>query len=77
MTGNQEPKAENWTRMWFKENKVWMATDSQGVPITKNGRVLINYQIKQDYEYWVDKNNDHPLNSPQAIARNRKKRKAR
>ncbi len=43
----------NWKRMWFKENKVWLATDQNQRPIVKNGKVLIKYQLDQDYEYWV------------------------
>ena len=50
--------------MWFKENKVWMATDAKGTPISKDSKVLIKYQIKQDYEYWVNKKNVRPLDSP-------------
>ena len=50
--------------MWFKENKVWVATDAQGVLISQDGKVLVKYQLKQDYEYWVNKNNIRPLDSP-------------
>ena len=50
--------------MWFKTNKVWMALDEKGKPIVKDGKVLIKYQLKQDYEYWVKKNSVTPLDSP-------------
>lgn len=75
MTENQKPKTRDWTRMWFKENKVWVATDQQGVPVSKDGKVLIKYQLKQDYEYWVNKNNVTSLDSPQAKESRQKKRK--
>jgi ribonuclease HI len=56
----------NWQRMWFKTNKVWMALDSKGAPLTKDGKVLIKYQLKQDYEYWVNKSNvDHIDSRPE------------
>ena len=63
MTSDRNPVASDWQRMWFKENKVWMATDSQGTPISRDSKVLIKYQIKQDYEYWVNKKNVRPLDS--------------
>ena len=55
----------DWTRMWFKGNKVWMAVDPTGKPLSKSGKVLIKYQLKPDYEYWVNQNNVTPLDSPQ------------
>ena len=64
MTSDRNPVASDWQRMWFKENKVWMAMDSKGTAISKNGKVLIKYQMKQDYEYWVNKKNVRPLDSP-------------
>jgi len=39
----------NWKRMRFKKNKVWLATDRDQRPVVKNGRVLIKYQLGQDY----------------------------
>ena len=50
--------------MWFKTNKVWVSVDSRGEPVTKDGKVLIKYQLKQEYEYWVNRNNVRPINSP-------------
>jgi ribonuclease HI len=50
-----------WKRMRFKENKVWMAMDQNEKPITKNGRVLIKYQLDQDYEYWVHEDKVYTL----------------
>ncbi len=43
----------SWKRMRFKNNKVWVAIGEDGNLITKKGKVLIKYQIDQDYEYWV------------------------
>lgn len=51
----------NWKRMCFKDNKVWLALDHQGRPVVKNGKVLIKYQLEQDYEYWVLQQNVKPL----------------
>ncbi len=45
-----------WQRMQFKKNKVWLRVDAQKKPIVKNNKVLIKYNLKQDYEYWVHKN---------------------
>jgi ribonuclease HI len=53
----------NWKRMQFKKNKVWLATDRDQRPVVKNGRVLIKYQLGQDYEYWVNPNNITPIDS--------------
>ena len=66
MNKSRKSEPKDWTRMWFKENKVWVATDPQGAPVSKDGKVLIKYQLKQDYEYWVNKKNVIPLNSPRA-----------
>ena len=60
----QTPEAAEWKRRWFKTNKVWIAVDSQGKPVTKDGKVLIKYQLKQNYEYWVNRNNVRPIDSP-------------
>lgn len=43
--------------MRFKKNKVWVALDSNGRPLLKEGKVLIKYQLDQDYEYWVYQKN--------------------
>jgi len=47
--------------MLFKKNKVWLATDQNGTPVIKNGKVLIKYQLDQDYEYWVHENSVKPI----------------
>jgi ribonuclease HI len=55
----------NWKRMVFKKNKVWLAIGQDQKPITKNGKVLIRYQLDQDYEYWVLSKNIKPIDSLQ------------
>jgi len=77
VTGNQPPAAQDWTRMWFKANKVWMAVDAQGKPVTRDGKVLIKYQLKQDYEYWVKQNNVSPIDAPPPKTKPRPKNKTR
>ena len=42
-----------WIRMRFKQNKVWVAVDSDGKIQIHNGKALIKYQKEQDYEYRV------------------------
>ena len=76
MTSSQETETKDWTRMWFKTNKVWMAVDPQGKPLSKDGKVLIKYQLKQDYEYWVNRNNVSPIDSPPPKITNPEKRKS-
>lgn len=44
---------ENWKRMSFKRNKVWAQTDDLGNLQVQNGKVLIKYNLDQDYEYRV------------------------
>jgi len=52
---------KDWKRMRFKKNKVWVAIGPSQLPVVKNGKVLIKYQIKQDYEYWVHEKSVKPL----------------
>ena len=54
-------KKKKWKRKQFKKNKVWLATDPKGHPISKNGKMLIKYQLEQDYEYWVHQKNLKPI----------------
>ena len=46
-------QAGNWQRMWFKNNKVWLAAGSDGKPLVQKGKVLIKYQLNQDYEWMI------------------------
>ena len=61
MTNDPKQAATDWHRMRFKKNKVWMAVDAQAQPVVNEGKVLIKYQLKQDYEYWVKKGSVSPL----------------
>lgn len=51
----------DWKRMRFKQNKVWIATTPDGQMIEKQGKVLLKYQLDQEYEYWVNKSSIHPI----------------
>ncbi len=53
MNKDHPPETLEWKRMRFKKNKVWLAMGPDDRPIEKNGKVLIKYQLEQDYEYWV------------------------
>ena len=77
MSSDQKPEAADWQRMWFKTNKVWMALDEKGQPVVKEGKVLIKYQLEQDYEYWVKMDNVSPLDSPPPTTQSQEKRKNR
>ncbi|MDH3955534.1 MAG: ribonuclease HI, partial [Desulfobacteraceae bacterium] len=66
----------NWKRMVFKKNKVWLATDQDQKPVTKNGKVLIRYQLDQDYEYWVLSKNITPIDSLQKTEKTEKGKKS-
>ncbi len=56
-----EKEKTGWKRMKFRKNKVWLNIDNNGMPIIKNGKVLIKYQLEQDYEYWVKENSVNPI----------------
>ena len=56
--------------MRFKKNKVWLATDRDQRPVVKNGKVLIKYQLDQDYEYWVNPKNIQPVDSLDSQSKN-------
>ena len=53
-----------WRRMRFKNNNVWQAMDTNGRPLEKNGKVLIKYQLEQDYEYWINSANLRQIDAP-------------
>ena len=44
---------DNWIRMIFKGNKVWIQADADGNLIYKDGKIRLKYRLDQDYEYWV------------------------
>ena len=47
--------------MQFKQNKVWVAVAPDEKPMVKDGKLLVKYQLNQDYEYWVHENSIKPL----------------
>lgn len=61
-----------WKRMSFKGNKVWAATNEDGSLLVKDEKVLVKYNLKQDYEYTVRVDNLHPVD--QAIPASKKKK---
>ncbi len=52
-----------WIRMRFKQNKVWVAVDSDGKIQIHNGKALIKYQKEQDYEYRIRETDLLPLDA--------------
>lgn len=57
----------SWKRMMFKDNKVWQAFYPDNSPVIKNGKVLIKYNVKQEYEYWVYENKLEPVGKPETL----------
>ncbi len=53
--------------MMFKDNKVWQAFSPDNSPVIKNGKVLIKYNVKQEYEYWVYENKLEPVGKPETL----------
>lgn len=62
MTDNthKEANGQSWKRMSFKKNKVWAAMKPDGKFLVKNNKILIKYNLKQDYKYWIRKDNLKP-----------------
>jgi len=50
---NNQNNDNNWKRMSFKGNKVWAAADPDKNLVVEKGKVLIKYNLKQNYEYKV------------------------
>ncbi|MCP3944256.1 MAG: ribonuclease HI [Desulfobacteraceae bacterium] len=69
-----DPPDNNWKRMSFKGNKVWVATGPDGLFLEEKGKVLIKYNLKQDYEYWAKAESLAPVE--QAVPAGKKKAKA-
>ena len=67
----------NWKRMQFKNNKVWVQTDEARNPLVKNGKILIKYQLNQDYEYAVLFQNIKPLDAAGSTPKKKKLKKNR
>jgi ribonuclease HI len=72
MTGATTP---NWKRMSFKGNKVWVAVDDGGELAVENGKVLIKYNIDQDYEYKVHPDSLKPADSENLVPKGKKNHK--
>lgn len=70
MAEKSETNNPGWKRMRFKKNKVWASVDPKGNLIVSNNKVVIKYQINQDYEYEVLASNLKPLdeNDQTAVA---------
>lgn len=52
---------ENFRRMRFKGNKVWAAITPEGDLDIKDNKILIKYDLEQNYEYLIHKDNLDPL----------------
>jgi len=50
-----------WKRMMFKGQKVWLHVDDDQRPVVRHNKVLIKYQLDQDYEYWVHEGAVEPI----------------
>ncbi len=61
MQMKQTDDGQHWKRMMFKANKVWVKTDPGGTPFSEDGKVLIKYQLDQDYEYRAHENSIRSL----------------
>jgi ribonuclease HI len=59
---NEKENPKPWKRMQFRENKVWAACGEDGELLVENGKVLIKYQLDQDYEYRVHEKSVKPIN---------------
>ena len=57
----KEPPEKKWERMSFKGNKVWVAFTRDGLLLENKDKVLIKYNLTQDYEYWIKKESLEPL----------------
>ena len=60
-SGNSQAD-KKWKRMWFKNSKVWMQLTDNKKPVIKNKKVLIKYNLKQDYQYWIYENTIEEIN---------------
>ncbi|NOX33325.1 MAG: ribonuclease HI [Deltaproteobacteria bacterium] len=64
----------SWKRMSFKGNKVWAQTDLNNKLLVEKGKVLIKYNLKQDYEYRVKPESLNP--EDQAVPAKKKSKEA-
>jgi len=68
---NSDTAENNWKRMSFKGNKVWVAFTSDDRVLEKKDKVLIKYNLNQNYEYWIKKESVESLD--QAVPAGEKK----
>ncbi|MEH0020110.1 MAG: ribonuclease H [Desulfobacter sp.] len=75
-TSDKTPSEGNiqWKRMSFKGNKVWVAYDDTGRLVVRKNKVRIKYNLKQDYEYWIKKENLKPEDQAVPAAPQNKKK---
>ena len=59
-TKNTKTDTNKWKRMSFKGNKVWAAMGPDGDFLVKNNKILIKYNLNQDYEYLIKRDNLKP-----------------
>ncbi len=64
MTETPSSLPENFKRMRFKKNKVWAAVTPEGNLDIKDNKVLIKYDLNQNYEYMIHKDNLDSLEKP-------------
>lgn len=64
MTEKQPLLPENFKRMRFKNNKVWAAITPDGNIDINDSKVLIKYDLAQDYQYLVHKDSLRSLEEP-------------
>jgi len=57
----------SWKRMMFKGNKVWQGLGPDEKPLYKNGKVLIKYNVNQEYEYWIYENRLEPVDKTDVL----------
>lgn len=77
-SNHSDPASSHWIRMSFKGNKVWVETDEHKIPIERAGKVRIKYNVKQEYEYLVKKENLEPESNavPSQKKRGQRKKKS-
>ncbi|MBW1675971.1 MAG: ribonuclease HI [Deltaproteobacteria bacterium] len=65
-----------WKRMMFKGQKVWLRVDDDQRPVVRDNKVLIKYQLEQDYEYWVREKAVEPIDPARLKKKAHRKKRA-
>ena len=73
---SEDSQNKKWKRMSFKDNKVWAQIDESGNLKAENGKVLIKYNLKQDYQYLAKQENLLPESQAVQVSKSSKKRSA-